>query len=76
MYVPVCGDDQMTYGNACQAERTGVRILHAGLCESQGKNCPRVYQPVCGLDGNTYENNCQLENAGVTLAYAGVCLGQ
>jgi hypothetical protein len=76
LFVPVCGSDEMTYGNACHAERNGVRIRHAGLCEAQGRNCPSVYQPVCGLDGNTYENNCQLENAGVTLAYAGVCLGQ
>ncbi|MBT8078994.1 MAG: Kazal-type serine protease inhibitor family protein [Gammaproteobacteria bacterium] len=57
------------------AERAGTRIVHAGLCEAQGRNCPRTYQPVCGLDGNTYENDCRLRNAGVTLAYAGACLG-
>ena len=76
MYVPVCGADDLTYGNACLAERSGARILHAGLCQSQGRNCPRVYQPVCGLDGVTYENDCQLENAEQTLAYAGACVGQ
>ena len=76
LFVPVCGADDLTYGNACQAERAGVRIQHAGLCESQGRNCPNDYQPVCGLDGNTYDNQCQLENAGVRLAYAGACLGQ
>ena len=53
-----------------------MRIQHAGLCQSQGRNCPPDYQPVCGLDGNTYDNQCQLDNAGVRLAYAGTCLGQ
>ena len=76
LYVPVCGEDEMTYGNACQAERQGVRISYAGLCRAQGRNCPREYLPVCGVDGTTYENACQLENAGVDMAYAGVCLGQ
>jgi hypothetical protein len=76
VFVPVCADDDKTYGNACLAERAGARILHAGLCESQGKNCPQVYRPVCGLDGITYENECQLGNAGETMAYAGACLGQ
>ena len=76
LFVPVCGADDLTYGNACQAERAGVRIQHAGLCQSQGRNCSNDYQPVCGLDGNTYDNQCQLDNAGVRLAYAGACLGQ
>ncbi|MCH6548574.1 MAG: hypothetical protein IH812_01935 [Proteobacteria bacterium] len=76
MYVPVCGFDELTYGNACQAERNGARIRHAGLCNSQGRNCPRVYQPVCARDGNTYSNVCRMENAGQELAYAGKCLGQ
>ena len=74
--MPVCGADTVTYGNACQAERAGARIVHAGLCEEQGRNCPRDYKPVCGLDGITYENDCLLENAGQTMAYAGACLGQ
>ena len=70
------GADDLTYGNACLAERAGERIMHAGLCEAQGRNCPRTYQPVCGLNGVTYDNDCQLENAGETLAYAGACVGQ
>jgi coxsackievirus/adenovirus receptor len=75
--VPVCGADELTYGNACLAERKGVRIRQAGLCETEGqRNCPRVYQPVCARDGNTYSNVCLMENAKQELAYAGKCLGQ
>jgi hypothetical protein len=76
MYVPVCGADERTYGNACIAERNGARIQYAGLCEAQGQNCPPDYQPVCGLDGVTYDNDCQLNNAEVPLAYAGACVGE
>ena len=76
MYVPVCGADDVTYGNACIAERAGARIQYAGLCEVQGRNCPPDYLPVCGLDGMTYDNDCQLNNANVQLAYAGACVGQ
>ena len=65
----------MTYGNACHAERRGIRIEYAGVCEEQGQNCPRDYLPVCGMDGVSYDNECQLENAGVQKAYAGKCLG-
>ena len=76
VYAPVCGSDEKTYGNACQAERSGIRIAHAVLCVAQGRNCPELYQPVCGVDGKTYENDCHLENAGTTMAYAGACVGQ
>jgi hypothetical protein len=41
----------LTYGNACLEERVGERIVYAGLCAAQGRNCPRVYQLVCGLNG-------------------------
>ncbi|NBC23241.1 MAG: hypothetical protein GVY21_07190 [Gammaproteobacteria bacterium] len=72
MFVPVCGEDGVTYGNACEAERAGVRIEMPGMCS--GLNCPSTYQPVCGMDGRTYDNECLLEAAGVALAYAGECL--
>ncbi len=75
LFIPVCGSDGITYGNACHAERRGIRIDYAGICEDQGRNCPRAYLPVCGMDGVTYDNDCQLGNASVTKAYAGSCLG-
>ena len=71
MFVPVCGADGRTYGNACEAERAGVRIVAPGDCNNA--NCPKVYQPVCGSDGRTYDNRCLLDASGATLLYAGAC---
>jgi hypothetical protein len=33
--VPVCGCDDRTYSNACQATMAGVTVLHRGACESR-----------------------------------------
>ncbi len=34
MYMPVCGKDQKTYGNACEAECRGIEFTQ-GSCEDQ-----------------------------------------
>ena len=32
IYLPVCGCDSVTYGNACEAEASGVRWWRSGEC--------------------------------------------
>lgn len=68
IWLPVCGDDGITYGNSCEAECAGVHYTE-GEC---GAVCPEIWAPVCGDDGVTYSNSCEAEYAGVRY-FDGVC---
>eukprot|EP00494_Astrolonche_serrata_P001901 UN01907 len=34
-YAPVCGKDEQTYGNLCEANCNGIRIDHVGECDEE-----------------------------------------
>ncbi len=70
IYDPVCGEDGVTYENACFAAIAGVEIFHEGSCDLA---CPENYDPVCGEDGVTYSNTCFAEKAGVGVLHEGEC---
>lgn len=61
-YMPVCGADGVTYGNACTAGEN--KIIHEGECE-EPLLCTREYLPVCGQDGKTYANKCLAQRVGI-----------
>ena len=48
-YAPVCGCDDMTYGNACQAAQAGVSVVSQGECEDPGNvaSCGSRGLPEC-----------------------------
>lgn len=52
-YVPVCGCDDVTYGNKCMAAAAGISILREGECKSgepkpEPKNCGGIAGLKCG----------------------------
>lgn len=77
---PVCGCDNKTYNNECEAEKNGLNSWSKGACpciiESLIKPeapCTKEFKPVCGCDNKTYSNECIARNAGLTKWTKGKC---
>lgn len=83
IYAPVCGCDDVTYGNECEATAAGVTSWKKGECQSACIDqsmidpniaCFTLWDPVCGCDNETYGNSCEAENwGGVTSWTQGEC---
>jgi hypothetical protein len=49
-YLPVCGCDDMTYGNACEAAAAGVSVASEGECGTTGVACGARAGDTCAED--------------------------
>lgn len=72
-WAPVCGVNDKTYGNACQANCAKVKVAHRGECDDDACVCPEIYAPVCGEDGVTYDNSCAARCADASIDHEGRC---
>lgn len=84
-FAPVCGCDEQTYGNQCEADRAGVSIIHDGECDDdiEVRVCGGIAGEPC-LEGEYCklpEGHCCCDIQGVcevmtevcTLEFAPVC---
>ncbi|MFT4303070.1 MAG: Kazal-type serine protease inhibitor domain-containing protein [Candidatus Woesearchaeota archaeon] len=82
-YMPVCGNNGITYGNKCTACAAGIDYWTPGECpeikhicteeEKQNEICTMHYDPVCGSDGITHGNSCAACAAGIDYWTPGEC---
>jgi len=70
----VCGTDDVTYKNKCEADKAGTVIQCTGTCPCDvGVICPTIYQPVCGINGKTYNNPCEAQSKNIPLKCMSAC---
>ncbi|CAL1545351.1 unnamed protein product, partial [Lymnaea stagnalis] len=61
IWEPLCGTDNVAYGNPCQLEVTNCNKKpeeRGAARRNCSRRCPKLYRPVCGSDGVTYDNEC------------------
>ena len=59
-YKPVCGKNDKTYNNECEAKKAEMSYTD-GKCEDEV--CSKEVEPVCGKDGKQYNNACEAKKA-------------
>jgi len=60
-YAPVCGDDGVTYANACSAEAAGAAVVRTGPCEPGGpctQDTDCVLDEVCNVPPDCRDSTC------------------
>jgi hypothetical protein len=70
---PVCGSDEVTYANECDAFSAGVEVYYSGDCLEEGLICDFSSGPVCGSDEVTYANECAALTSDINEFSAGPC---
>ncbi|KAL6777471.1 Ovoinhibitor [Auxenochlorella protothecoides] len=73
IYAPVCGTNNITYGNACVAEGARAEVACQGECPCPVASCAAIYAPVCGTNNVTYGNECIAQGARAEVACKGEC---
>ena len=81
IYLPVCGTNNMTYGNECVALSLGAQIACKGECPCPGGSggslggvCIDIVEPVCGAGGPAQSGCLGMWSVGRLLDCA-VCRG-
>lgn len=73
----VCGVDDKTYQNKCEALKANTSVKCNGACPCDTNlpivTCPSIYTPVCGTNNKTYKNNCLAQQAGVIVKCNQIC---
>ena len=70
-FAPVCGCDDQTYGNQCDADRAGVSIVHDGVCE--GNIEARICGGITGGEPCLEGEFCKLPEGQCCCDITGVC---
>lgn len=80
LYEPVCGANNTTFTNSCEAQCVGAEVMHEGACEQKPDIsscfCLQIYAPVCGINGVTYGNSCEADCVGISIESMGTCTPQ